>query len=106
MRVFHWRGQGVRGCTSRVMTDIPVVLLRATVVLCCQPSAGLPLLPQVCTSVLNDDHESVTMLVKIHSHSQMIYTISMITRMPSFPVVCLCVQPQEDSVQGLTVIPK
>jgi hypothetical protein len=54
----------------------------------------------------NDDHESVMMLVNIHSHGQTIYTISMTARMPSFPIVFLCAQPLGDSIQGLTVSPK
>jgi len=50
----------------------------------------------------NDDHESVMTIVNIHSHAQMIYSISVIAHMPSFPIVCLSLQLLEDSVQALT----
>ena len=54
----------------------------------------------------NEDHESVMTLVNVHSHAQMIYSISVTAHMPSFPVVCLCLQPLEDSVRVLMAISK
>jgi len=52
----------------------------------------------------SDDNESVMTLVNIRSRAQMIYSISMIAhgQCPPFPVVCLCLQPLEDSVETLT----
>ena len=46
----------------------------------------------------NEDYESAMRLVNIRSHAQMIYSISVTAYMPSIPVVCLCLQPLEDSV--------
>jgi hypothetical protein len=103
MQVFHcnWRGQGDSE-RSDVTTDAPQSSsLRPP---CC---LRLSVIRRVVAPALNvyiganDDHESVMMLVNIHSHAQMIYTISVTARMPSFPIVCLCAQPLGDSIQGL-----
>ena len=55
---------------------------------------------------VNEDHESGLRVVNIRSHAQMIYSISVTVYMSSFPVVCLCLQPLEDSVRALMAIPK
>ena len=44
-------------------------------------------------------------LVDIHSHVQTICLVFMTVHEPSFPVVCLCLNPLENSVQALTAIP-
>jgi len=54
----------------------------------------------------NDDHESVMTLLNIHSHAQMIYSMSVTAHMPSFPVVCLSLQLLKDSIQALTAATK